>query len=165
MVCYRASGPDALVARQTAAWQPLLDWLDTAYGVTLTVTTGLMPVPQDAAALARLDARADARDDFTLTALALAVQATGSFVVGLALIEGVFDADQAFAAAIVDEDYQAGQWGRDADAEQRRAAQLAEIRAIARFLALLRQDPCGGTARRADATEGGYGTSVERRDA
>ncbi len=30
LLCYRAEGPEALVARQAAAWDPLLDWAATA---------------------------------------------------------------------------------------------------------------------------------------
>jgi len=53
LLCYRAVGPAELIARQAAGWDPLLDWAADALGVRLAVTTGVMHVEQDAAALAR----------------------------------------------------------------------------------------------------------------
>ena len=40
--------------------------------------------------------------------------------------------------ALVDELHQAGRWGEDAEAAARRAGLLADLQAIGRFLALLR---------------------------
>jgi chaperone required for assembly of F1-ATPase len=47
-------------------------------------------------------------------------------------------AEGAFAAAQVDEIYQAEKWGRDAEAEARRAKLLAELKAVERFVQLFR---------------------------
>ena len=64
--------------------------------------------------------------------------AAGSLAIGLALAEGEIDAEAAFAAACLDEHFQAEKWGLDAEAEQRREALRADIAAASRFLALLR---------------------------
>ena len=54
LVCYRAADPSELVRRQAEAWDPVLDWCQTALGIKLTVTTGIVPVAQPAAAGAAL---------------------------------------------------------------------------------------------------------------
>ncbi|HEY9537866.1 MAG TPA: ATPase, partial [Kiloniellaceae bacterium] len=72
-----------------------------------------------------------------LTALAAAVKAAGSLVIGLALLRGRLDAAEAFRLSQLDELYQAERWGEDAEAAKRREALRQEIEAAARFLELV----------------------------
>src|SRR6185436_18944204 len=44
LVCYRAEGPDELVARQAAHWDLLLDWLRARYDVSLKTAAGVMAI-------------------------------------------------------------------------------------------------------------------------
>ncbi len=73
-----------------------------------------------------------------VAALASATAATGSLVIALALAAGCVDAEEAFAAAMVDELFQAERWGEDAEAEARRQGLRREIQAAARFFDLVR---------------------------
>jgi len=138
LVCYRATEPAELVQRQSVAWQPLVDWLGERFGARLVVTSGVVPAPQPKDALVALARAVEDYDDFALTALHAAAAAVGSLTIGLALAEGWIDAEGAFAAACLDEHFQAERWGVDAEAEARRAALKADIEAAARFLVLLR---------------------------
>jgi chaperone required for assembly of F1-ATPase len=138
LVCYRAGEPRELVRRQAEAWQPLVEWAGERHGAHLCITEGVIPAAQSNAALAALTRAVESYDDFALTALHAATAAAGSLVIGLALGEGRIDAETAFAAACLDETFQAEQWGVDAEAEERRAALKAAIESAARFLALLR---------------------------
>ena len=45
LLCYRAAAPDELVARQAAAWDPLLDWAKTRHGARLIPVQGVMYKP------------------------------------------------------------------------------------------------------------------------
>lgn len=65
---------------------------------------------------------------------------TGSALIALALTEGFIDADEAWRAAHVDEDWQIERWGRDEEAAGRRVRQEEEFRQTARFLNLLGQN-------------------------
>lgn len=136
LTCYRAEGPDALVVRQAAAWEPLLDWARTRYDVRFTVTAGIIHVTQPAATVARLGEAAAARDAFALAGLFPLVTISGSLVIALAVAEGAIDAQAGFAAAMLDEDWQAERWGEDALASQARAARERDFHAAAHFLAL-----------------------------
>ena len=138
LVCYRATRPPALVARQDAVWQPLIDWATERYDAPLVVTNGVIPASQPAASLAALAAVVAAHGDFALTALHAATTACGSLVIALALMEGRLDADQAFAASQLDESYQIEAWGEDGEQAKRRAALASEIEAAAQFISLLR---------------------------
>lgn len=137
MLCYRATAPDTLVARQTKRWDPLLDWARDRYGAALHPTAGILAVPQPAEATDRLSAAVAALDDWRFGAVQVAVPLFGSLVLGLAFVERFTDADGAFEAAYLEELFQAEHWGADAEAVARRDALLAETRALARFLDLL----------------------------
>lgn len=138
LLCYRASGPVELVARQQAIWQPLLDWAVLQYGATLVVAEGLMPIDQPDAALDALRSGIERHPDHRLTAIMVAASLAGSLVIGLALAEGRLTAAEAYAASQLDESYQIEVWGQDHEAELRRAALKHEIEAAGRFLELIR---------------------------
>jgi chaperone required for assembly of F1-ATPase len=59
---------------------------------------------------------------------------TGSALIALALATGRLSADEAWAAAHVDEDWNIAQWGEDELAMQRRAFRFAEFQAAASVL-------------------------------
>lgn len=137
LLCYRAETPAELVARQQAAWGPLLDWAQRRYDVHFEVTTSVIHTPQPAATLARLAEAVAARNAFELAGLSPVVTVTGSLVAALALLEGAADAETVWRAAEVDEDWQAEQWGEDDLAQRARAVHRADFDAGARFLSLL----------------------------
>jgi chaperone required for assembly of F1-ATPase len=138
LLCYRAEEPLDLAAREQAAWQPLLDWAATRHGAPLACATGIGYMPQQPSSLAALRKAVAAQDDMTLTGLAMAVQITGSLVLGLALLEGRIDADDTFTLAELDETYQIEKWGEDAEAADRRAHRRRDLSEAAAFLCLLR---------------------------
>ena len=138
LVCYRATHPPALAARQQAVWQPLIDWAVLRYDAPLTVTTGVIPKSQSAVSLHALAATVAKQDDFALTALHVATAACGSLVIALALLDGHLDAEGAFAASQLDESFQIDAWGEDVELARHRRALAADIEAAARFMSLLR---------------------------
>ncbi len=137
LLCYRALRPPALVARQHAVWQPLIDWANQRYGARLAVTSGVVPAAQSPATMRAFAAEVAAHDDFRLTALHSLTAVCGSIVIALALREDRLDAEAAFAASQLDETFQIEAWGEDAEAAARRRALAADIAAAARFLQLI----------------------------
>ena len=117
LICYRAAGPAALTGRQAAVWDPLLGWAADAIGARLTVTTGVAPVPQPRSATDRLTARVAAQTPFALTALSDLTALSGSLVIGLAAQAGRWSPADLWSASRIDEEWQAGQWGRDDEAD------------------------------------------------
>lgn len=117
LVCYRADSPDELVARQAAAWDPILDWLAATFEVRLVTTAGLQFVAQPDAAIQILRAEVDRMTPFQLTALHDLVGLSGSLAIGLAATRDAFDIDTLWAASRIDESWQIAQWGADDEAE------------------------------------------------
>lgn len=134
LLCYRATAPDALVARQAERWDPLLDWARDAYGAQLRTTEGLMPIDQDANALAKLTSPLRDATAFELTGLHDLIALSGSLVLGLAAVRGRLAVDDAWALSRLDEDWQAEQWGVDDDAQEAAAVKQAAFNHAAKFV-------------------------------
>ena len=141
LLCYRATGPVALVARQAADWDHLLDWAASALQAPLVVTAGVIPVAQPAPSLARLTARVDAMSAFSLVALHDLTAISGSLVLGLAVAAGRLTAVQAFDLSRIDETWQAEEWGQDEEAAEVQALRRQAMDEAGRFLALCGQAP------------------------
>lgn len=137
LLCYRADHPLELQLRQAAAWDPLLDWARTRYGIDPVTTAGVMHRPQLPETVAKLADAVAALSPFQLAALSPLVTVTGSLILALALLEGAATPEDIWSAANLDEDWQAEHWGEDDLARKARAARRADFDAGARFLSLL----------------------------
>ena len=135
LVCYRAETPAMLAQREAAAWDPVIAFARDALGAQMRVTAGIVHAPQPDAAIAAV-ARAVAAhgDPLALAALSTITTLTGSALLALAVAQGRFGAQEAWAAAHVDEDFQAELWGGDDEALARRAARWVEMQAAAKLL-------------------------------
>jgi chaperone required for assembly of F1-ATPase len=136
LLCYRAEGPEALVALQEERWQPWLAWAEARFGARLVVTQGVMPVAQPHAARAALQGVLAGLSAPVLAGLGSLVPAMGSLVLGLAVAEGTLAPEQAFELAFLDEIFQARFWGEDDLAASRREAVAKEIFTASRFIRL-----------------------------
>jgi chaperone required for assembly of F1-ATPase len=140
LLCYRAEHPPELVKRQRIAWQPLLDWAAERLDAPLHVTQGVTPLAQPPASLFAITSAVTAHDDMRLTALRLATAASGSVIIGLALLAERLDGEAAFAAAELDETYEIEKWGEDREQTKRRAGHRDDLLLAERFAALLKGD-------------------------
>lgn len=136
LLAYRAGDPARLATAQAAAWDPILDWARDALGVRLILSEGVMHVDQPPESLRALtEALAAVTDPFRLAALHTLTTLSGSLLIAVGVLRGRLSPDEAWAAAHVDETYQAAIWGRDAEAELRLAARRAEFEAAAETIA------------------------------
>jgi chaperone required for assembly of F1-ATPase len=137
LLCYRASEPEMLARRQAELWDPVLAWSRDALGAAFVVADGVMPVAQAQAARAALERALAGYDAFAVAALHVMTTLTGSALLALAHARGRLGVEEAWAAAHVDEDWQIGTWGEDAEAAARRQRRWAEMQAASQMLALL----------------------------
>lgn len=131
-VCYWVIEPATLRDWQHTHWQPLLDWLALTYDARLNVTTGLLPIEQPPNATEALTRAVADLDQFHLAALSSAVAATQSLVISLALLDRRLDAESAFEAAELEATFQIQQWGSEAETDERRRRDYADVRAVER---------------------------------
>lgn len=139
LLCYRAEGPETLVAVQGAAWDPLLDWAQGRHAIAFTTTAGILPVDQPARTLAALRGAVEALDPWLLAGAATLTQISGSLVATLALIEGAVAVEALWAAITVDERWQAEQWGQDEEAMAYLDARRADFCDAVHFCTLVRE--------------------------
>ena len=137
LLCYRAEGPEKLVALQAASWDPLLAWSSSQLCIGLALSSGVVPVHQSRAALDAVASALAPLDAFRLAALHVMVTLTGSAVLALAVLHGQLSGEAAWTVAHVDEDWQIAQWGEDAEAAARRRRRWADMQAAADLLRLL----------------------------
>lgn len=137
LICYRANAPDALVEMQNSAWDPLLDWVATKYGIGLLSVEGVSFIEQPPAAIAAAERLLAEVSPASLLGMKTAAEISGSAVIALALAEAAFSPDALFRAARVDEAFQAERWGVDAEAQARAERLEADFLDACRFIALV----------------------------
>jgi chaperone required for assembly of F1-ATPase len=133
LLFYRAAHPEALVAREAAHWDPVLFWAADALGAHFILAEGIVHVRQPDSAVGAARAALPA-DPWSIAAVHVITTLTGSALLALALLRGVLDEDQVWAAAHVDEDWNGEKWGVDEEVAARRAARLVDFRAAGGIL-------------------------------
>lgn len=116
LLCYRATEPDELIARQADNWDPVLDWAAEALDARLIAVSGVMFAPQEPQALAVLRSKVHGFDEFELAAFHDLVGLSGSLILGLAAVHGYRPIQELWRLSRLDEDWQAEKWGADEEA-------------------------------------------------
>jgi chaperone required for assembly of F1-ATPase len=138
LLFYRAGHPEGLVAREAEHWDPVLFWAAETLGAHFILAEGIVHVRQpDQAISAARGALPD--DPWRIAALHVITTLTGSALLALALFHGVIDPEQAWAAAHVDEDWNAEKWGVDEEVAARKAAKSVDFNAVVAVLKALHQ--------------------------
>ena len=137
-LCYRADPGEALYRRQEQVWEPLLRAAEARFDIHFERISGVVHRRQPDETLARLDVAVAAFDPFPLAALQTLTSLAASLVIGLAALEPDAEAETLWAAANLEEDFQAELWGKDAEAEALRARRLADFSRAMHFARLAR---------------------------
>ncbi len=135
LLCYRADTPESLVRRQNEAWDPVIDWARSALGARFNLAEGVIHVEQPRESIAVLGVHLGQRaEPLRLSALHVMTTLTGSALLALAVDFGELDAEAAWNAAHIDEDFQAELWGQDAEAIARRTSRKRDMLAAAKLI-------------------------------
>ena len=139
-LCYRADPDEPLHARQQAVWEPLLSAFEAAHGITLVRVSGVLHRPQPPEALAALQAKLLTLDPFALAGVEAMTKLAASLVTALAALDadGEEEPLALWQAACLEEEWQAELWGRDEEAEERRARREADFLRACGFARLAR---------------------------
>ena len=137
-LCYRADPDEALFERQWAIWEPLLAAAEARYDIHFERVSGIIHRPQPEATLARLARVMSAMDNFQLAALRNLASLAASLVLGLEALDPGADIEAIWDAANLEEDWQAELWGKEYEAQAKRARRRGIYTAAARFGAMAR---------------------------
>ncbi|OLP60530.1 ATPase [Xaviernesmea oryzae] len=133
LLCYRAAEPERLVERQRAQWDPILAWAAETFGARFILAEGVMHQAQPQQALAAFGQALGAfKAPLPLASLHVMTSLTGSALLPLAFAMGRLSAEEAWALAHLDEDWQIELWGPDEEAAHRRAHRWQDMAAAAR---------------------------------
>ena len=136
-LCYRADPEDALYQRQQEQWEPLVARLEETHGVRFQRISGVMHRPQPPETLAALRAHLETLDDFVLSGMVSMASLAASL--GIALLandEAINDPMMLWRDANLEEEWQADQWGREEEAEERRQQRGEDFSAAQVFVML-----------------------------
>lgn len=137
LLLYRADTPRELVERQEAVWDAVLVKIARHFGVSFQPTVGILHQEQPRETLARLRATLADLHYVPATAMVSVTGLTGSGLLAIGLKEKLIDADEAWTAAHVDEDYQISLWGEDYEAAAKRTQRRREFDAAVNVIRLL----------------------------
>lgn len=137
-LCYRAEPDEPLHERQQEVWEPLLHAAEQRWDVHFERIAGIMHRPQPAATLARMEMVLAAESDHVLAAVNTLTSLASSLVIALAALAPEADAEALWDVANLEEDWQASLWGKDAEAEERRAQRLSVFETAMRYARLAR---------------------------
>lgn len=137
LLCYYAEEPQALAARQTQYWSPLLDRAQRELGLVFLRAVGIVHRAQPDETLAQVKALALELDDFALAGVAFGTSLFGSAILALTLQRGWLTGEQAYELSRLDEAYQEEKWGIDEEAAERTARLFEESTMLDRWFRAL----------------------------
>ena len=126
---YRADPDEHLYARQQEVWEPIVSDFEAREGVELTRVSGIIHRPQSDRTLAALKTRLEAQNAFALAGIEAMTSLAASLVIALSALDSDIEdkAEQLWRAASLEEEWQADLWGRDEEAEARRAKRQGDF--------------------------------------
>jgi chaperone required for assembly of F1-ATPase len=126
-----------LAKRQRKDWKPVLDWASHEFGAIWQTTSGIDAATQLPAMHEAVRAYLHAQDDWRLSAACQLAAACSSLVLTLAVLHGRMSAQAAYGLSCLEQEVQEQRWGKDDEAESKKARVKAEMQEITRFLRLL----------------------------
>ena len=138
LVSHRAEGPADLVASQSAAWDPLLEWAAREFSAAPQIAVGVIPAPTDKSLVACYTEVVTGLDLYELVSVQVLTALAGSLIIALAVAKQEIDADRAWLASQIDENHRVSGWGDDPEEAESRAIRRADMDAAIRMLELHR---------------------------
>ena len=121
LLSYRAPDPAEFVARQSAAWDPWIEWAKDR-DIVLETTDSIRAIDQPEASLGAVADYASELPDFSLVLFVHLTAVYGSSILAMAVMEQALEPRKAFDLSRLDELYRTEIWGADEDDEQARNA-------------------------------------------
>ena len=124
---YRADPDEPLYAKQQEVWEPIVTAFEAKLGANFTRISGIIHRPQSDETLVALRGELTGQSPFALAAIEMMTHLAASLITGLSAAEPQADALALWNAANLEEDWQIEQWGRDEEAQERRAKRTSDF--------------------------------------
>ncbi len=136
LIIYRSERPQELVKLQEEGWDPILEWLKQEYCAPFNAGQGISFITQPETSLSQIETYLSKLKEEDLPSLMSMMKVSGSIFLAMAVKENRLSAAQAWSLAIIDEDWQHSQWGRDEAQKQELLLKNRDFAAAADFLKL-----------------------------
>ena len=133
---YRADPDEPLYAKQQEVWEPIVEAMETRLGAKFTRISGIIHRPQSEETLSALRGELTGQSPFALGSIEMMTHLAASLITGLSAAQKDADALALWNAASLEEEWQAEEWGRDEEAEERREKRAADFLKAREFWAL-----------------------------
>ena len=134
LICYRAENPKELVELQKNKWDPIILFLEKYIGTKVEVFQGILPKKQHANVHVKLNNIINQFDIFEISALHRITNITGSIFLSLCVLKKDISKNEVFELSLLDELWQAENWGFDEETSQKRKEISIELNKCISFL-------------------------------
>ncbi|XP_072167727.1 ATP synthase mitochondrial F1 complex assembly factor 2-like [Diadema setosum] len=110
-LCYRLEEPPELVAMQKTNWDPMLDWINERYGVSITSTTSITGPEIPPETYKTLEHHLETHSDWALIGYENAVDCLKSVILGFALMDREITVERAVSLSRLELEFQIQKWG------------------------------------------------------
>ncbi|WP_298336861.1 ATP12 family protein [uncultured Erythrobacter sp.] len=124
---YRADPDEPLFARQQEVWEPIVSAFETRHRVEFVRISGIIHHPQSEKTLTQLRKVLGGHSSFALASIEMMTHLAASLITGLSSAQRDADALALWQAASLEEEWQAEEWGRDEEAEERREKRTGDF--------------------------------------
>lgn len=135
---YRADPDEAIYAQQIAVWEPIVARFEADRSVQMVRVSGIVHRPQSPETLDILRGELEALSPYELAATQAMASLAASLVIALSVKADKDDPEALWQAASLEEEWQADEWGRDEEAEERRAKRARDFLKSCEMLRLAR---------------------------
>ncbi len=134
LICYRAENPKELVELQKNKWDPIILLIKKYIGTKVQVFQGILPKKQHTDVHNKLNNLINQFNIFEISALHRITNITGSIFLSLCVIKKDISKNELFELSVLDELWQAENWGFDAETSQKRKKISTELNRSIFFL-------------------------------
>lgn len=110
-ICYRVDEPLGLVELQKNEWDPVLDWIENRYDVTIGSSSNILGPEIPEATYNKFRQHLNSYNFWSLTGLEFVITQLKSVVLSFGLIDRHLSVEQAVLLSRLEEEYQIRSWG------------------------------------------------------
>ncbi|KAG7507113.1 TOM1 2 isoform X1 [Solea senegalensis] len=110
-VCYRVDEPHGLVELQKNEWDPVLQWIENRYNVTIGSSSSILGPDIPAATKDTFQQHLNSYNFWSLTGLEYVITQLKSVVLSMAMIDRHLSVEEAVLLSRLEEEYQIQRWG------------------------------------------------------
>ncbi|KAK3738736.1 hypothetical protein QZH41_018094 [Actinostola sp. cb2023] len=110
-VCFPASEPDDLVNLQRKEWNPIIDWFNQRFNVSVKVVDELLVQTIQKDTMTKLTSHLISINDWAMAGLEFAVDTSKSFIIAMGLLDSHINVEKAAYLARLELEFQIGRWG------------------------------------------------------